>query len=89
MIFGYWYYCVSYNLGVTLGRSPANTHVIYLAFAKMTEEREATAGQARVAMTNPRGGRKRGNGGAVGRRAAPASRLARQWDGHFVSHAFH
>jgi len=26
---GYWYYCVSYNLGVTLVRSPANTHVIY------------------------------------------------------------
>ena len=34
MILGYWYYCVSYNLGVTLVRSPANTHVIYLAAAQ-------------------------------------------------------
>jgi hypothetical protein len=30
MFCGYWYYrCFSYNLGVSLVRSPANTHAIY------------------------------------------------------------
>jgi len=73
MILGYWYYCVSYNLGVTLVRSPANTHVIYLAFAKASaffktdkaEDRGSYGGWRRVSDLP-------GNGTA-----------------HFVSHAFH
>jgi hypothetical protein len=33
MFCGYWYYrCFSYNLGVSLVRSPANTHAIYQYF---------------------------------------------------------